>query len=181
MPPLSRQVIERKALNLLRESGELRAPVNVERVAKHLGIRVEYANLDEDCSGVLVKSDDGSAVIGVNWDHHSNRQRFTIAHEIGHYALAHEGGTFVDKGTYARFRDQDAYSGKLMDERQANRFAAALLMPARLVREAFEDRLLDPGDDEGLQELARSFEVSPQAMMFRLQNLGLVSPAKNPF
>jgi len=184
MPPLSRQVIERRALNLLRESGQLQAPIDVESVAKHLGIRVEYANLDDDCSGVLVKSDDGSAVIGVNWDHHSNRQRFTIAHEIGHFALKHEGGTFVDKGAYVnvKFRDQDAYSGTSSDERQANHFAAALLMPAPLVRSAFQaDRMLDPSDDEALASLAHGFEVSPQAMMFRLQNLGLLSASQSPF
>ncbi|MCP4004314.1 MAG: ImmA/IrrE family metallo-endopeptidase [bacterium] len=169
-------------MELLRESGQLHAPIDVEAVAKHLGIRVEYAKFDDDCSGVLVKSDDGTAVIGVNWDHHPNRKRFTIAHEIGHFVLKHEGGTFVDKGTYARFRDRDAYSGKVRDEREANQFAAALLMPKRLVGEVSQDeRVLDPSDDEALASLARAFLVSPQAMMFRLQRLGFLKAGDSPF
>lgn len=178
---LSRQAIESRALQVLRESGQLHVPVDVEQVAKHLRIRVEYADFGEACSGVLVKSDDGTAVIGVNWEHHSNRQRFTIAHEIGHFALNHDGSTFVDKGTYARFRDEESHSGNVTEERQANQFAAVLLMPTRLVKEAFEERMFDPGDDTALDDMARAFQVSPQAMMFRVQNLGLLKPAKSPF
>ena len=181
MPPLSRQVIERRALHLLRESGQLQLPVDVEQVANHLRIRVEYTNLDEDCSGLLVNRDGNATVIGVNWDHHPNRQRFTIAHELGHFALKHEGGTFVDKGTYARFRDKDSYSGKITEEREANQFAAALLMPARLLKKEFADRLLDPGDQAALEELVNNFQVSPQAMMFRLQNLRLLTAKNSPF
>lgn len=177
---LSRQAIERRAMQVLRQSQQLAAPIDVEKVAKALNIRVEYAKFDESCSGVLVKSEDGTAVIGVNWEHHPNRQRFTIAHEIGHFALDHDGDTFVDKGTYARFRDQDSHSGNITEERQANQFAANLLMPASLVRRAFEERTFDPGDDIALEELTRAFEVSPQAMMFRLQNLGLLG-SKSPF
>lgn len=181
MPKLSRQAIERKALQVLRESGQLGAPVDVERVAKHLRIRVEYARFDESCSGVLVKSRDGTAVIGVNWEHHKNRQRFTVAHEIAHFVLDHDGDTFVDKGTYARFRDEESHSGKVTEEREANQFAASLLMPARLVKERFEKRVFDPGDDTALDEMASIFQVSTQAMMFRLQNLGLLGPKDSPF
>ena len=181
MPTLTRKQVEQKAQRLLRESGQESAPVDVEQVAKHLNIRVEYANLDEDCSGVLVNKDDGPSVIGVNWDQHPNRQRFTIAHELGHATLGHEGGTFIDKGTYARFRDADSHSGKVSDERQANQFAAALLMPARLVQDACGDRLFDPADPDGLEELAREFAVSTQAMMFRLEYLGLLPARKRPF
>ena len=180
-PRLSGQAIERRALQVLRESGQLQVPVDVVQVAKDLGIRVEYAEFDEGCSGVLVKGEDGTAVIGVNWEHHANRQRFTIAHEIGHFVLSHDGNTFVDKGTYARFRDEESHSGNVTEERQANQFAASLLMPASLVKGAFEERLFDPGDDSALGDMARAFQVSSQAMMFRLQNLGLLGRAKSPF
>ena len=65
-------------------------------------------------------------MIGVNLVHHSNRQRFTIAHEIRHVALNHDGDTFVDKGTYARFRDEESDSGNITEERQANQLAASV-------------------------------------------------------
>ena len=181
MSRLSRQQIERKASKLLGESGQRQAPVDVEQVAKHLRIRIEYANLDDDCSGVLIKRDGGTAVIGINWEHHRNRQRFTLAHELGHYVLEHEGGTFIDKGAYAQFRDEDSHSGKISEERQANQFAAALLMPAHLVEKRFEDRVLDPSDQAALEELASDFQVSPQAMMIRLQRLKLLTAKNSPF
>ena len=124
-------------------------------------------------NGVLIRSDDDGAVIGVNWDHHPNRQRFTIAHEIGHFLL-HKGGTFIDKGTYARFRDQESGSGTVSEEKQANQFAAALLMPAQWVEDAFKEHPFDPADGSSLQDLADTFRVSTQAMMFRLSNMGLL-------
>lgn len=169
---INRHSIEREAENLLRRIDEKAPPVDVERVAKELGIRIEQASFREDCSGVLIRREDGSAVIGVNWDHHPNRQRFTIAHECGHFRL-HEGGTYVDKG-YARFRDEESGSGTVAEERQANQFAAALLMPSDWVRGAFQEQPFDPADDFALAELAERFQVSTQAMMFRLSNLGLL-------
>lgn len=170
---LSRQLIEREANRLLERAGEHAPPVNVEKVAASLGIRVEQAELDADCSGLLIRSDRDGAVIGVNWDHHPNRRRFTIAHEIGHY-LFHKGGTFIDKGTYARFRDQESGSGTISEEKQANHFAAVLLMPERWIKKAFQQHPFDPADDSSLHELAEAFQVSTQAMMFRLSNLGLL-------
>ena len=45
----------------------------------------------------------------------------------------------------------------------------------------FDERMLDPADDTALDDMAKSFQVSPQAMMFRLQNLGLLKSTKSPF
>ena len=112
-------------------------------------------------------------MIGVNWLHHPNRQRFTIAHEIGHFVL-HRGGTYIDKGTYARFRDLESGSGTKREEREANQFAAELLMPRHLVETLLQSQHLDPGDDGSLNRLAEEFEVSALAMSFRLANLGFL-------
>ena len=72
-------------------------------------------------------------MIGVNEDHHSNRQRFSIAHEIAHFVL-HHGDTYIDKGYRVHFRDLESGSGTKREEMEANAFAAALLMPAVWVR-----------------------------------------------
>lgn len=169
---MSVQRAERKAVNLLAELGIDGLPVEVEDVARRLGIRVENADLGDDVSGVLVRSGE-HAVIGVNWTHHPNRRRFTIAHEIGHYLL-HEEGTYIDKGTHARFRDEQSGSGTDQEEIEANAFAAALLMPAKKVREEARRRPFDPADDADLNALALTFGVSSQAMSFRLANLKLL-------
>src|SRR4051812_41882918 len=94
--------IEKAAASMLRDADITEAPVDLMEVARKLGIRIEFAELGEDCSGMLVRGDEG-AVIGVHYAHHPNRQRFTIAHELGHYRL-HTGGTYVDRGTTLRMR-----------------------------------------------------------------------------
>lgn len=164
--------IETQAERLLAEATVRSAPVPVEQVAACLGIRVELADLGEDCSGVLVRNK-SRAVIGVNWGHHSNRRRFSLAHEIAHFVL-HDGETYIDNGYRVHFRDEESGSGTESEERDANAFAAALLMPARWVREAFNRQPFDLTEDDGLGRLADKFKVSPQAMTYRLMNLQLI-------
>ncbi len=164
-----RHRIERLAAELLRLAVIRRAPVDVEHIANHLGVRVERADLGDECSGVLVKKG-RTAVIGVHWLHPPSRQRFTIAHELGHFRL-HKEGTYVDRGMSAFYRDSTSGSGTVKQEREANHFAAALLMPAGWVEKACRRHHVDLVDDGALRELADEFGVSSQAMSFRLANL----------
>jgi Zn-dependent peptidase ImmA (M78 family) len=167
---------EARAQTVLVQLKERKAPINVLRVARQLGVRVERADLGEDCSGVLVRKGD-AAVIGVNYSHHPNRQRFTIAHELGHFVL-HKGDKYTDKGmTTLQFRNAESSTGTQNEEREANQFAAALLMPGEWVRREFEKHPFDLGDDEALNSMCRLFGVSSQAMSFRLGNLGLLREA----
>ena len=164
--------IEKRARQALRKAGIDGPPVDVRKVAASLGIRVERTDLGEDCSGVLVRDGD-RAVIGVNRDHHRNRQRFTAAHEFGHFLL-HEGDTYVDSGFRVNFRDLESGSGTKRQEVEANAFAAALLMPEAWVKAAFRERSFElDGDDDDLGTLAKQFGVSAQAMAIRLATLGL--------
>lgn len=164
---------DREARALIARLSLTGPPVDVEAVARLLGVSVEQADLGEDVSGVLIRKDNLS-VIGVNMAHHPNRQRFTIAHELGHFRL-HQGGTFIDKGLYVTFRDAESGSGTIRQEREANQFAAALLMPASWLTEAFRNHPFDLGDEDALSALSRQFEVSTQALSFRLQNLKLLA------
>ena len=163
---------ENTAEGLLEQAGVHSAPVSVEKIADYLGLRIRLADLGQDCSGVLVRNGD-RAVIGVNWGHHTNRRHFSIAHEIGHFLL-HKGDTYVDKGYRVNFRDLESGSGTKQEEVDANMFAAALLMPANWVRKAFGDQPFDLTEDDGLEALARKFDVSTQAMTYRLVKLQLI-------
>lgn len=158
-------------------------PIRVESVAKSLRIEIKHERFDDDLSGVLVKEGTRS-VIGVNSSHAITRQRFTIAHELGHHVLGHEGEVFVDKTlrSQAMVIRRDGMSSLGIDEVevQANRFAAELLMPKGLVAEQVAKSLgkkskLTP--DELVQALARTFQVSQQAMEYRLTNLGYLIPS----
>ena len=165
---LSHREIEIRARRLLNSARIQKPPVQVKQVATQLDIEVDESDLGRDCSGVLIRRGP-RAVIGVNRSDHPNRQRFTIAHEIGHYVL-HERETYVDTGYRVNFRDLDSGSGTKSEEVEANRFAAALLMPESMVKKAFGAlafELADAKDDE-LRTLAEQFGVSTQAMAYRL-------------
>jgi Zn-dependent peptidase ImmA (M78 family) len=165
--------IEQKAEQLLQECDAMRIPVPLDAVIQHLGL-VAQARPLADASGVLVV-ENGRGMIGYNVNHSLVRQRFTIAHEIGHYMLHVKGKLqrlFVDKSVFQR--DDDSSTGNDPEEVQANKFAAALLMPEVLVRSEIRKLDLDLDDEDDVGSLARRFNVSTAAMSIRLDNLRLL-------
>lgn len=93
------------------------------------------------------------------------RDRFTIAHELGHYYLhyvwPHEQGKLSDRRVYALRK------GTNRIEWEANWFAAGFLMPERAFRQAHREALGD------LSNLIDRFDVSMTAVQIRIQDLGL--------
>ena len=66
------------------------APVNIEGIIRSLGVELDKkAELDDDISGQIEKLPDGSYKISVNKNDHYFRQRFTMAHELGHFKHRH--------------------------------------------------------------------------------------------
>ena len=112
------------------------------------------------------------AIIGVNKDHAPVRQRFTIGHEIGHLLLHDHDEVHVDRDFRVRMRSGASSQGTDRDEMEANRFAAELLMPLRLLRDDVESCEFDLTDDDELRSLARRYGVSSQALAIRLNALG---------
>ncbi len=135
--------------------------IDVEDIAKRLDINVVYQDFESDISGVFFRKNN-NLFLGVNKTHHPNRQRFTVAHEIGHYILHSSELLHYDTGDL-HFRKDDV-SG--LDEVEANHFAAELLMPASLV-----DKCIESGV-RVISDLADRFGVSEDAMRYRLINLG---------
>lgn len=173
MRKASESKVTREVRALLSKHGIKKTPVPVDEIASRLGIEVRYAPYrGGDVSGMIYR-DEGRVVIGVNSLHHPNRQRFTIAHEIGHY-LMHEGKeVHIDRDFSIKINLRDSNSSKAVDreEIEANRFASELLMPFELLAEDLRDREIDV-DNEGLiKELAQKYKVSQQAMTFRVMRL----------
>lgn len=147
----------------------LTAPIDPVKIARSLGINVWSAKLDNNVSGELVKlAPDTNADLDMylNADHAPVRQRFTCAHELGHYYRVLLSHPNLDL-TFLFRRDDLSSCGTDRDEIYANQFAAALLMPEELVT-VIHRALPDP------VELAAQFNVSPQAMSNRLATLNLV-------
>lgn len=170
--------VEKEAQRLLNRLGISEPAVDVEAIATQLGLDVRRQRFDDDLSGVLVKTVDRTT-IGVNSRHGLLRQRFSIAHEIAHYWLEHPGDMFVDEArgqASVIFRDGRSSDGTNLHEMEANRFAAALLMPVQLLFDSFM-RCLSDGlsniDKEIVPRLATEYRVSNQAMKIRLSSVGL--------
>lgn len=175
---ISAETIEQRAIEVLQNTAMWDVPIPVSDIAMCLGLDLEEMELGDEVSGILVVGN-GTGAIGYNVIDSPTRQRFTIAHEIGHYILHKEDQElFIDKEYAATFRrDESSASGTNYHEIQANRFAAALLMPRELVISEFENLAFDLGGEETLLELAKRFGVSAQAMSIRLSGLGLLEEA----
>ena len=156
---ISGKTPQRAADELLEQGAVVAPPVPIKRLAKGCGVLVLEKPLPDALSGLVFEIDD-HGIIGVNSKHHPHRRRFTIAHELGHYLLAHHDSIHID------IEAGHVPTYDWASERAANEFAAQLLMPAAMVTE--EARRL-----RTTARLAKRFCVSQEAMGFRLANLGL--------
>tara|TARA_A100001391_G_scaffold204946_2_gene202677 strand:- start:3572 stop:4123 length:552 start_codon:yes stop_codon:yes gene_type:complete len=172
-----------KAKQVLKVAWDGRLPVYPEKIArkmkvrwKHNGRLTKHMVLMEGQSNAELNGDSGFAefqetVPGqpfrcvYNKDEILPRRRFTMAHELGHILLGH-----VKSGAKPK-RDNNFNANGDWDEVDANAFAAELLMP-----ETHVVHFLNQGMD--ISSMADKFLVSPTAMRYRLQRLGLLKPNK---
>lgn len=152
----------RDARNLYEQMGFGNHGGHIEQFIEKLGIRLVRKPMSDDQSGFL--HPEGSRwVIGVNSLHHPNRQKFTMAHELGHYFLhRHKSKAYDDSYAFTR---ADAKSDP--DEWQANQFAAEFLMPTN----EFRDRVAKGYNS--FDQLASYFGVSTMAVRIRAKTLGM--------
>ena len=170
---IKRDEISKRVEKLLRKFDVRRPPVPVDKLTKKLGLLLAPLPADDEISGAIIRKD-GRVVIAVNPAHHINRQRFTIAHELGHYFL-HEGlETHVDQNLRVAWRNAESSKAIDWNEIQANRFAAELLMPTAFMLKDLDS--LEVVDIHAVALLAAKYVVSPGAMKIRLSQLGLNGP-----
>jgi Zn-dependent peptidase ImmA (M78 family) len=162
--------ILREVNDLLSRGSIDRPPVPVERLAKLLGAKVVAADFNNEVSGVLVRKTK-ETIIGFAKEQTKTRQRFTIAHEIGHLMLHDAEEVHVDREFRVRLRSQASSAAADVDEIEANAFAACLLIPEHFIREDLKSLSIDFDDASQMNALAKRYQVSSQAMTFRLLNL----------
>ncbi len=142
------------ANRILRAYGVKGPEVPVEAIARWLGVQIEKrSNPGWDGAADTTK---GRAIVWVNSSTAPTRQRFTLAHELGH-ALLHEEGVLFRDATFAPAGNRK--------ERDANDFAAALLIPLWMLEPIVMARRHSTTD------LAALFDVSPGAMGIQLEKL----------
>jgi Zn-dependent peptidase ImmA (M78 family) len=150
------------------KNGKKIFPVPLIKIAKGLGYEVytfkpsfDGTSETSNISGIV---DYDKNEILLNESDFVKRQRFTLAHEIGHIYLNHQkSGETVD---YRKDMDTPETDPK---EREANEFAAELLMPEDEFREKFGNNK----DIAKLAEVARYFSTSYFATEIRAKELGL--------
>lgn len=142
-------------------------PVDPAQIAHRLGLDVYETSLDPDVFALLVKEPGQDPVVALNASDSPNRKRFSCAHEIGHFVRRSDTFSGLDEYAYLDKRSPLSGAGVDAEEVYANSFAASLLMPEAVVR-----HLYAPG--QKAFELALRFDVSQEAMQYRLQNLGLL-------
>jgi Zn-dependent peptidase ImmA (M78 family) len=170
--PVGKPVAIKRAKDIYRKffQNEARDAVDLDKLAKQLGIEVLRHDLPNDDSGLLLVKDNKALII-INKIHSKNRQRFSLAHELAHYFL-HSGEGHIE----VFHRDQTSSQGTSRIETEANAFAAEILMPEDRIREWAMSVSLDLFDDNVEKLIAdkgKKLGVSPQALNIRLERLGL--------
>ncbi len=133
--------------------------VDIEEVAKWNGIEISYEIMESSKSGYL-KNIDNKWIIGVNKKHNPKRQRFTIAHELGHFYMHRNKNLDFEDATFFRAENSTSI------EYTANEFASNLLMPENRINKAIQDGI------KNISELAELFSVSAAAIKYRVISLG---------
>lgn len=143
-------------------------PIQINTIVKHLTATESYKifpksmELKEKFSGQIIKSGNAVGII-YNSTHSVVRQRFTFAHELGHLVLNHD----LRVQTYNELINLKT---KTPIEREANMFAAELLMPKKIVRD-----YLKKNQVKSVKELANIFNVSEEAMWYKITEENLIN------
>lgn len=136
-------------------------PVPIDAIIADMGLPLSYEPMDDNISGYIERTN-GSYRIVVNSAHARTRQRFTAAHELGHFIYHRDllGDGVGDNRAYrTEGTGRQNENIRPIHERQANSFAANVLMPRHR---------LSAVEDEGTAALAARFSVSQEAMRIRL-------------
>lgn len=144
------------ANKIAKEHGYIGMPVDPTKFCTEvLGFEVHPVEIE--ISAIVMFSE---KLIGVNQNHHPNRQRFSLAHEIGHFYLHKD---------HFEHQDEDTTHRQMKDimETEANVFASEFLMPSILVKEKFVK-----GNSASM--LAKMFMVSEESLWIKLQELKLI-------
>lgn len=152
--------IDERAVSTIRDAGAWGiVPTPLEVIAAKLGFKSLAFEGRSDISGAI---DHRNKTIFVNKSEALVRQRFTLAHEIGH-AVLHPNEDKVD------FRNNLVGPSIDIKETEANRFASELLMPSEIFKKAWKER----GQD--VFRMAAFFGVSHAAAGYKAKNLGLIN------
>jgi Zn-dependent peptidase ImmA (M78 family)/transcriptional regulator with XRE-family HTH domain len=135
---------------------------------ERFGVKIFFDDLGSGESAACVRGTEDAGIL-MNRNESPWRQRFSFAHELFHLVTWDSVMSVWPDGD-----KEPTWSNRL--ETLANVFAAALVLPGDIVRTEFRSRFeeREPSDSE-LVDMARSYGVSTEALLWRLRNLDLIS------
>lgn len=168
LPGNVRQQAEQDALDLRQWLGLGLNPITdiVSLLELQLGARVYVRRLPPSISGLFAFDEAVGPCILLNANHPRDRRANTAGHETGHFMSTRKSADVLD----------DATSETAREERYANAFGRAFLMPARAVKQKFQDVTAGASSlsRRHIIVLANYFGVSREALVRRLEELGLI-------
>jgi len=152
------------ARNIVKKYGVTKPGTPLELIARGEHLTIHYRKWPDSVSGLLVRSEN---VIGVNANHHPNRQRFSIAHELGHYFLGHSLDDYGTGITLDNPPTGEEDSSDAIQNREADEFANEILVPLLIIKETVK-KVRD------IKSLSEMFEVSREVMFIALSKHKLI-------
>lgn len=189
--------IRDRARQILKDLGVEKPPIPIRNIIEAWALTIEEAQGPDNYDGELVPE---KRLVKLNTNKPKTRQRYTLAHELGHWVLFHkdrlhefiddEGEDSAREIVDTGYDDEDPFDdddwvpspdqediwaepvdlgpNKRERDREADIFAAELLMPTKWVKTSWREF------GSGVARLARIYEVSEEAMWYKVSSLGLL-------
>lgn len=150
-------------------------PTQIANILNKVGFKIYSLEMDETLSGRIGIANEFKEILGskkilqINSKDNRGHQRFTMAHELGHYIFDYDGHNRY-ANAYSLAEDDVNSPGEI----RVNRFAASLLMPKNIFVDKYTARKTLGLDEVSIcKSLAEEFEVSETAVSKRIVELGL--------
>lgn len=138
-------------------------PTDLTRVSQKLGLKYIELNDPEGIDGAIIEIESKPAIAFLNKAKPIQRQRFTLAHELGHIFLKHSKRDLYDAEDSRDIGEELTDQSKPPKEKEADTFASELLIPYDKLKK-YE------ADINDIAKLAGIFQVSKQAMTIAVMN-----------
>lgn len=159
------------AKKVIKDYNLTEVPTDLKIIFQSLGLK--YIELDDpkDIDGAILEIDNEPSIAVLNRAKPIQRQRFTLAHELGHIFLKHKQRNIYDPEAERDLDEEVVQQGKPPTEIEADIFASELLMPFDQIKK-FEKEI------DNIEKMAGVFQVSKQAMTLAIMNYWKYSRTK---
>ena len=151
------------AMKILKDYKLSEVPTDLSVLFKGLGLKYIELNDTDDIDGAIMEIKGKPAIAVLNKAKSLQRQRFTLAHELGHIFLKHTGRDIYDSDEIRENSNKLISKTKPPQETEADIFASELLIP-------YEQLKKYTADINNIDKLANTFLVSKQAITIAIMN-----------